>query len=199
MFFSPELLSKKGPLGLVWKAAHSRAGPSRREMLHTSLLQQVEQVSQLEMAMLALPLRAKLLLGCSRMYMRSNELLLHDVSNVLESIRSAFHPGQPKRSRAFHNDVNDDEEGEEEGVHSERNMSKKRKADHIASEHAITLQGDTSSLQQLLYDRFAPALHCPCTSPQRCFYHFLCFASTSALHLNFSFASSSFWILHVCV
>jgi cohesin complex subunit SCC1 len=126
MFYSPELLSRNGPLALVWQAAHSRGGLPEARMKALPLLHQVEQVLSLQMQVYALPLRAKLLLGCSRVYASKASLLLKDSSRTLDALRSASDSRSSSRQRP---------------------ASQSRQTVHTAPEPSINLPQDPSLLQ----------------------------------------------------
>jgi hypothetical protein len=69
MFYSTQILAKKGPLGLVWIAAHLDGRLKRQQITSASIDDSVETLLHPE-APLALRLSGQLLLGVVRIYQR---------------------------------------------------------------------------------------------------------------------------------
>jgi len=69
MFFSTQILARKGPLGLVWIAAHLERQLKRQQICQTSIPSSVDYIIHPE-APLALRLSGQLLLGVVRIYAR---------------------------------------------------------------------------------------------------------------------------------
>jgi len=69
MFYSTQILAKKGPLGLVWIAAHLDGRLKRQQINSASIDESVETLLHPE-APLALRLSGQLLLGVVRIYQR---------------------------------------------------------------------------------------------------------------------------------
>lgn len=69
MFYSTQILAKKGPLGLVWIAAHLDGRLKRQQINSASIDESVDTLLHPE-APLALRLSGQLLLGVVRIYQR---------------------------------------------------------------------------------------------------------------------------------
>lgn len=69
MFYSTQILAKKGPLGLVWIAAHLDGRLKRQQISAASIGESVDTLLHPE-APLALRLSGQLLLGVVRIYQR---------------------------------------------------------------------------------------------------------------------------------
>ena len=69
MFYSTQILAKKGPLGLVWIAAHLDGRLKRQQINSASIGESVDTLLHPE-APLALRLSGQLLLGVVRIYQR---------------------------------------------------------------------------------------------------------------------------------
>ena len=69
MFYSTQILAKKGPLGLVWIAAHLDGRLKRQQISGASIGESVDTLLHPE-APLALRLSGQLLLGVVRIYQR---------------------------------------------------------------------------------------------------------------------------------
>ncbi|EFP81447.2 uncharacterized protein PGTG_07068 [Puccinia graminis f. sp. tritici CRL 75-36-700-3] len=95
MFFSSEMLSKRGPLAKVWLAAHVERKVSKAQTLQTSIPSTVTVILEPASTMvsappLALRLSGQLLLGIARIYSKQAKYLLEDCSEASDKIRSAF-------------------------------------------------------------------------------------------------------------
>lgn len=69
MFYSNQILARKGPLGLVWIAAHMEGRLKRQQINSTSIEASVDTLLDPEVP-LALRLSGQLLLGVVRIYAR---------------------------------------------------------------------------------------------------------------------------------
>jgi cohesin complex subunit SCC1 len=69
MFYSNQILARKGPLGLVWIAAHMEGRLKRQQINSTSISASVDTLMDPEVP-LALRLSGQLLLGVVRIYAR---------------------------------------------------------------------------------------------------------------------------------
>ncbi|KXZ45714.1 hypothetical protein GPECTOR_51g700 [Gonium pectorale] len=93
MFYSTQILARKGPLGLVWMAAHMDRGLKRSQVHEASIPGTVDVLLSPD-APLALRLSGQLLLGVCRIYSRKVSYLLQDCQDALVKIRLAFRPEQ---------------------------------------------------------------------------------------------------------
>ncbi|KAJ7520389.1 hypothetical protein O6H91_19G003800 [Diphasiastrum complanatum] len=106
MFYSHLILSKKGPLGTVWIAAHLEKKLRKSQVNETNISVSVDSILFSEVP-IALRLSGHLLLGVVRIYARKVNYLYHDCSEALVKIKHAFHSGAvdlpPEAARApFH-------------------------------------------------------------------------------------------------
>jgi len=92
MFFSQFILTKKGPLGRVWIAAHMDRKLSKIHIFQTNIPQAIEGIVSPPVPM-ALRLSGQLLLGVVRIYSRKVKYLLTDCSEAMVKIKAAFRPG----------------------------------------------------------------------------------------------------------
>jgi len=95
MFFSSEMLSKRGPLAKVWLAAHVERKVSKAQTLQTSIPSTVTVILEPTSTMasappLALRLSGQLLLGIARIYSKQAKYLLEDCNEASDKIRTAF-------------------------------------------------------------------------------------------------------------
>ncbi|KIY74365.1 hypothetical protein CYLTODRAFT_416207 [Cylindrobasidium torrendii FP15055 ss-10] len=93
MFYSEAILSRRGPLGRVWIAAHMERKLSKTQTLQTDIEESVEAIMGKDMEVLALRLSGQLLLGVVRIYSRKAKYLLEDCNEALLKIKLAFRPG----------------------------------------------------------------------------------------------------------
>ncbi|KAL3152036.1 hypothetical protein ABBQ32_001151 [Trebouxia sp. C0010 RCD-2024] len=92
MFYSVQLLAKKGPLGTVWIAGHLDKRLKRNQIYETNISSSVDSIINPE-APLALRLSGQLLLGVVRIYSRKINYLYSDCNEALVKIREAFKAG----------------------------------------------------------------------------------------------------------
>lgn len=92
MFYSVQLLAKKGPLGTVWIAGHLDKRLKRNQIHETNISSSVDSIINPE-APLALRLSGQLLLGVVRIYSRKINYLYSDCNEALVKIREAFKAG----------------------------------------------------------------------------------------------------------
>ncbi|CAG9461382.1 unnamed protein product [Pedinophyceae sp. YPF-701] len=90
MFYSAQILAKKGPLGAIWIASHLDRKLKRQDVYGADLESAVETIIHPE-APLALRLSGQLLLGAARIYAKKVAFLYQDCTAVLASVRRAFH------------------------------------------------------------------------------------------------------------
>ncbi|KAF8650449.1 hypothetical protein AX16_005251 [Volvariella volvacea WC 439] len=93
MFYSEAILSRRGPLGRVWLAAHMERKLSKTQTLQTDIEQSVDAIMGQEVEVMALRLSGQLLLGVVRIYSRKAKYLLDDCNEALLKIKMAFRPG----------------------------------------------------------------------------------------------------------
>lgn len=89
MFYSVQLLAKKGPLGTVWIAGHLDKRLKRNQIYETNIASSVDSIINPE-APLALRLSGQLLLGVVRIYSRKITYLYSDCNEALVKIKQAF-------------------------------------------------------------------------------------------------------------
>eukprot|EP00696_Hemimastix_kukwesjijk_P012904 gnl/Hemi2/26220_TR8797_c0_g1_i1.p1 gnl/Hemi2/26220_TR8797_c0_g1~~gnl/Hemi2/26220_TR8797_c0_g1_i1.p1 ORF type:complete len:497 (+),score=136.03 gnl/Hemi2/26220_TR8797_c0_g1_i1:137-1627(+) len=92
MFYSNIIFTKKGPLGLIWLAAHLSNKISKKQIVQVNIEESVQSVSSPPMP-LALRLSGHLLLGIVKIYQRKVRYLLNDCNESLAKIKMAFRPG----------------------------------------------------------------------------------------------------------
>ncbi|KAF9446393.1 hypothetical protein P691DRAFT_803993 [Macrolepiota fuliginosa MF-IS2] len=93
MFYSETILSRRGPLGKVWLAAHMERKLSKTQTLQTDIEESVDAIMGQEIEVMALRLSGQLLLGVVRIYSRKAKYLLDDCNEALLKIKMAFRPG----------------------------------------------------------------------------------------------------------
>ncbi|KAK0241868.1 Rec8 like protein-domain-containing protein [Armillaria nabsnona] len=93
MFYSEAILSRRGPLGKVWLAAHMERKLSKTQTLQTDIEESVGAIMGQEIEIMALRLSGQLLLGVVRIYSRKAKYLLDDCNEALLKIKMAFRPG----------------------------------------------------------------------------------------------------------
>ncbi|KAH7283221.1 hypothetical protein KP509_35G066500 [Ceratopteris richardii] len=91
MFYSHFILARKGPLGVIWVAAHLEAKLRKKHVAETSISESVDSIICSEVP-LALRLSGHLLVGVVRIYSRKVNYLYHDCSEALIKIKNAFLP-----------------------------------------------------------------------------------------------------------
>eukprot|EP00232_Nephroselmis_pyriformis_P014141 CAMPEP_0182882604 /NCGR_PEP_ID=MMETSP0034_2-20130328/17879_1 /TAXON_ID=156128 /ORGANISM="Nephroselmis pyriformis, Strain CCMP717" /LENGTH=476 /DNA_ID=CAMNT_0025015707 /DNA_START=146 /DNA_END=1572 /DNA_ORIENTATION=+ len=92
MFYSTQILAKKGPLGTIWIAAHLDRRLRRNQVFETSIATSCDSIINPE-APLALRLSGQLLLGVVRIYSKKVGYLFQDCNDALVKIKQAFRPG----------------------------------------------------------------------------------------------------------
>ncbi|KAG2020491.1 Rad21 protein [Coprinopsis cinerea AmutBmut pab1-1] len=93
MFYAEAILSRRGPLGRVWLAAHMERKLSKAQTLQTDIEQSVDAIKGEDIEVMALRLSGQLLLGVVRIYSRKAKYLLDDCNDALVKIKMAFRPG----------------------------------------------------------------------------------------------------------
>lgn len=93
MFYSQIFLSRKGPLGKIWLAAHFDKKLTKNEIFSTDVSDSVESILR-PSAPLALRVSGHLMLGVVRIYSRKVKYLMTDCTDAMWKIKLAFKPGQ---------------------------------------------------------------------------------------------------------
>ncbi|CAL9100003.1 unnamed protein product [Musa textilis] len=90
MFYSHSLLSRNGPLGTIWVAAHCFKKLKREQIAHTDISSSVDKiVPEIQISYRVL---AQLLLGIVRIFSKKVDYLYHDCNMALICIRKSFAP-----------------------------------------------------------------------------------------------------------
>jgi len=89
MFYTTQTLSRKGPLGLLWIAAHTPGKLKREQVVEASVERAVAQVLYPDVP-LALRITAHLLTGIVRVHAKKAVYLQQDCNDALLSLRQAF-------------------------------------------------------------------------------------------------------------
>lgn len=95
MFYSQMLLSKKGPLGTVWFAAHCFKRLKKDQVKQTDICSSVDKILLDEVPVVTYRILAYLLLGVVRIYSKKVEYLFHDCHGVVAKL-SNFKVGKRK-------------------------------------------------------------------------------------------------------
>jgi len=103
MFYSQLVLTKRGPLGRIWLAAHWQKKLTKSQVNGTNILQSVDAIAKPDVP-LALRTSGHLLLGIVRIFERQAKYLLIDCGDALQKFKQAFRSGQreldPKQASA---------------------------------------------------------------------------------------------------
>eukprot|EP00697_Spironema_sp_BW2_P006042 gnl/Spiro4/18414_TR9857_c0_g1_i1.p1 gnl/Spiro4/18414_TR9857_c0_g1~~gnl/Spiro4/18414_TR9857_c0_g1_i1.p1 ORF type:complete len:563 (+),score=114.02 gnl/Spiro4/18414_TR9857_c0_g1_i1:96-1691(+) len=91
MFYSNIILTKKGPLGIVWLAAHLNK-LTKKQIVQANIEESVESIAAPPVP-LALRVSGHLLLGVVRIYQRKVRYLLNDCNESMAKIKMAFRLG----------------------------------------------------------------------------------------------------------
>ncbi|KAJ1488675.1 Rec8 like protein-domain-containing protein [Baffinella frigidus] len=93
MFYSTNILQKKGALGTIWIAAHHDVAKklTKIQILNTDIAVSAGQIQDPEVEM-ALRLSSHLLVGLSKIYTRKVQFLFTDCNEALSKITLAFRP-----------------------------------------------------------------------------------------------------------
>lgn len=93
MFYSPDLLSKTGPLAKIWLSANLERKLNKSNILQANIENSVNAIVDQGQAPMALRLSGQLLLGVVRIYSRKARYLMDDCNEALIKIKLAFRPG----------------------------------------------------------------------------------------------------------
>lgn len=91
VFYAPQLLSKHGPLGIIWMASHMERQLKRQQISDASITFSVDTIINSD-APLALRLSGQLLLGLVRIYARKLNYLYRDCSDTVGKIKASYNP-----------------------------------------------------------------------------------------------------------
>ncbi|KAM3253354.1 sister chromatid cohesion 1 protein 2 [Capsicum annuum] len=83
MFYSQLLLSKKGPLGTIWIAAHCYKRLKKEQVQQTNITSSVDKILLDQAPVVTYRILGHLLLGVVRIYSKKVEYLFHDCNHVL--------------------------------------------------------------------------------------------------------------------
>eukprot|EP01028_Stygiella_incarcerata_P003520 TRINITY_DN1712_c0_g1_i1.p1 TRINITY_DN1712_c0_g1~~TRINITY_DN1712_c0_g1_i1.p1 ORF type:complete len:593 (+),score=201.07 TRINITY_DN1712_c0_g1_i1:85-1863(+) len=97
MFFSTNVLTKKGPLGRIWVAAHEWKKLKRSEVAGTDIHDSVENILHCDVP-IALRTSGHLLLGVVRIYSEKVQYLLTDCTEATMKIKLQFTTTLPNRA-----------------------------------------------------------------------------------------------------
>ena len=89
MFYAHDVLAKKGPLSVIWLAAHLEKKLGKRQICDTDLVHSINCIIFPQQA-IALRLSGHLLLGVVRIFYRKVAYLHHDCSDALSRIKHAY-------------------------------------------------------------------------------------------------------------
>ncbi|KAK9833545.1 hypothetical protein WJX81_003827 [Elliptochloris bilobata] len=92
MFYSVQILAKKGPLGIIWIAATLDKRLKRTQVFEANIDTSVDSIINPE-APLALRLSGQLLLGVVKVYSKKVGYLYQDCNDALQKIKEAFQHG----------------------------------------------------------------------------------------------------------
>lgn len=90
MFYSENVLTRKGPLANIWLAAHWDRKLTKSQIVHTNIQSSVDEIVKGALPPMALRLSGQLLLGASRIYWRKARYLLEDCSETLDRLKLNF-------------------------------------------------------------------------------------------------------------
>ncbi|XP_035845943.1 sister chromatid cohesion 1 protein 3 isoform X2 [Helianthus annuus] len=89
MFYSHNLLARKGPLGTVWCAAHLQNRLKKPNYISVNIPSTVEKIMNPEVP-IALRMSGHLLFGVVRIYSKKVEYLQHDCNSLRIEISKAY-------------------------------------------------------------------------------------------------------------
>eukprot|EP00249_Psilotum_nudum_P024091 c29089_g1_i1 orf=693-3179(+) len=150
MFYSQFILSKSGPLGTIWIAAHLERRLRKNQVTDTNIGASVDLILFPEVP-IALRLSGHLLLGVVRIYSRKVNYLFHDCSEAMVKIKRAFQKSSvnlpPEAARAPFHSVTlqetfdfDELETHLNREHAVQGMKRDEMDHHVTSLDLITLQ-----------------------------------------------------------
>lgn len=94
MFYSHDILARKGPLGTIWIAAHLDRKLRKNQVLETDITVSVEAILSADLQkVLALRLSGHLLLGITRIFNRKVNYLYENCETALDKLKQAYKKG----------------------------------------------------------------------------------------------------------
>lgn len=127
MFYSENILAKKGPLANIWLAANWDRKLSKVQILHTNITDAIEDLVHADLPPMALRLSGQLLLGVSKIYGRQVKYLLEDCGDALSKFSANNTSDQMNETTKKH-------------IHNQNNNARK----------------NTATIQELKADDFEP-------------------------------------------
>lgn len=110
MFYSQVMLAKKGPLGMIWVAAHYDKKLTKNQIFSTDITSSVDSVLN-PASPLALRVSGHLMLGIVRIYARKVRYLVSDCTEAMWKINLILRPGNvdidPNMETAMTDDIRD--------------------------------------------------------------------------------------------
>lgn len=100
MFYSQVILSRKGPLGKIWLAAHFDKKLSKNQIFTTDITNTVDAVLNPN-TQLALRVSGNLMLGIVRIYSKKVKYLMIDCTEAMWKMKLAFKPGKVDMDPSF--------------------------------------------------------------------------------------------------
>ncbi|XXG41796.1 hypothetical protein AAC387_Pa01g2189 [Persea americana] len=98
MFYSPGLLSRKGPLGVIWIASHCCRKLRKVQVVEADVSSSVDKIMLAEVP-IAFRVLGHLLIGVVRIYAKKVEYLYHDCNEALIRIKDLFASGKISLSK----------------------------------------------------------------------------------------------------
>lgn len=109
MFYSDNILARKGPLANIWLAAHWDRRLTKAQIVQTDIEHSVRDMVSGTLPPMALRLSGQLLLGVSKIYSRKARYLLEDCTDALTRLKVAFRKGNvdlpASASKASHSTI----------------------------------------------------------------------------------------------
>lgn len=109
MFYSDNILAKKGPLASIWLAAHWDRRLTKTQIVQTDIEHSVHDMVSGTLPPMALRLSGQLLLGVTKIYSRKARYLLEDCTDALARLKVAFRKGNvdlpANASKASHSNI----------------------------------------------------------------------------------------------
>lgn len=90
MFYSDNILTRKGPLASIWLAAHWDRRLTKTQIVQTNIEHSVRDIVNGVLPPMALRLSGQLLLGVSKIYGRKARYLLEDCADALSRLKVSF-------------------------------------------------------------------------------------------------------------
>lgn len=107
MFYSQLLLSRKGPLGKIWLAAHNDKKLTKTHIFTTDISDSVESILNPKDP-LALRMSGHLMLGIVRIFGKKVKYLLTDATEAMWKIKHSNPPGEEQIIAGEEKEIDDD-------------------------------------------------------------------------------------------